>query len=429
MSNEQHPSDGSVPPEHEHLLRSRPTPTPAGGLGSNETPRHDKVSDTALSDYADLFRDPPPRPAQSPPPAAAQAAPPRAAALGGQQPTCATQVLPPRSGFAHDGGMTAPPVRPNPPAPPRRPSGKARRAKRILLWVLAGLLVYVTALVGYFALNVNKVNAMPADQIGDTAGSNYLLVGSDGREKLTKKQQRILHTGDVEGQRTDTIMLLHVPNFGAPTLVSIPRDSWVPIPGHGEDKINAAYAEGGAPLLIQTVENTTGVHIDHYVEIGMLGISEVTDALGGVTLCPNADYSDENSGLNVKKGCQTMDGPTALAYVRMRYSDPKGDVGRAERQQEFIKAVTAKTANPLTWLNPFKMFSVDGAAADSLTVDDGTGVAADGRMALAMGMISAGMGESTAVPIETDAYWVGGQQAVKWDTPKALELFRSIGGG
>ena len=416
----QHDPDGPVPPEYERLLRPSATP-PAPGAA--QTPRHDVVSDTALSDFADLFRDPPPPTPSSPTPPV----PPR----GGTRPTDAgaTQVLPPPSAGRHAGQMSAPPpVRSTPPpAPPAKPRERGR-AKRILIWVLVALLVYITALIAFFALNVNKIAAMPAEQIADTAGANYLLVGSDGRQDLTAKEKRVLHTGDSEGQRTDTIMLLHVPNLGTPTLISIPRDSWVPIPGHGSDKINAAFALGGPPLLIQTVENTTGVHIDHYVEVGMLGVANIADSLGGVTLCPADNYNDKNSGLNVQKGCQSMDGPTALAYVRMRYADPKGDIGRAERQQEYIKAVATKTANPFTFLNPFKMFSVDRSAADSLTVDNGTGVIADARMGVALGMISAGLGEQTAVPIESDSYWVDGQQAVKWNTPEALKLFDSIGG-
>lgn len=410
--NDKQSQPGAVPPDYERLLRP-PTGDPV--IPGRATPRHDVVSETALSDFSNLFRDPPP-PAPAPAPQQGRPGDPGA-----------TAVLPPRS--------AAPPVSPPPAGQPNRPvaqpPGTPRRrgrAKRILLWILVGFLIYVTALIGYFALNVDKIDAMPAQQIADTAGSNYLLVGSDGREELTRKEQRRLHTGNTDGQRTDTIMLLHVPNLGTPTLISIPRDSWVPIPGNGSGKINSAYALGGPPLLIETVEDTTGVHIDHYVEIGMLGVADIADSLGGVTLCPKSDYNDQNSGLNVKKGCQEMDGPTALAYVRMRYADPKGDIGRAERQQEYVKAVAAKTASPLTFLNPLKMFSVDRAAASSLTVDDGTGVIADGRMALALGMISAGLGEQTTVPIESDSYWVDGQQAVKWDTPKALEMFAGIGG-
>ena len=424
----------AVPPEYEQFMRPEATPQ---APGAGQVARHDTVSDTALSDFSDLFRDPPPPQnpphTQSPPSSRASVQhgstpDPHAVTAPTPRPDPgATAVLPPPT---PPGRVPPPPVRLDPPGGPVRPPRSGRsRAKRILLYVLVALLVYVVALVGFFALNVNKINAMPADQIADTAGSNYLLVGSDGREELTKQQQRQLHTGSTDGQRTDTIMLLHVPNLGTPTLISIPRDSWVPIPGNGEGKINSAYALGGPQLLIQTVENTTGVHIDHYVEIGMLGVADIADSLGGVTMCPAANYDDENSGLDVKKGCQVMDGPTALAYVRMRYADPKGDIGRAERQQEYVKAVAAKTANPLTFLNPFKVFSVDRAAASSLTVDDGTGVVADGRMAFAMALISAGLGEQTAVPIESDSYWVNGQQAVKWDTPRALKLFESIGGG
>ncbi|MDP4015214.1 MAG: LCP family protein [Candidatus Nanopelagicales bacterium] len=378
-----------VPVEFERFLRSGPVP-PTPGAG--ETPRHDLITDTGLSDFTGLFRDEPPiREARSVPPA--QPASPH------PSPGTTKTKLPP----------------------------KPHRWRRILAWILIGLLMYATALVAVFALSVNKVAAMPANQIADTPGDVYLLVGSDGREKLTKKQRKELHTGYVEGQRTDSIMLLQVPLFGQPTLISIPRDSWVPIPGRSANKINAAFALGGPPLLIQAVEQSTGVHVDHYVEIGMGGIAEITDALGGVTLCPTKKYNDDKSALHVNAGCQVMDGKTSLAYVRMRYSDPKGDEGRQERQQEYIRAVVAKTANPLTWLNPIKMFNVDHTAGSALTVDDGSGLIAESRLAIAMTMLSAGWGESTSVPIETDSYWVGGQQAVKWNTPEALALFKSIG--
>ncbi len=324
------------------------------------------------------------------------------------------------------GGVATAPIAPSEPAGDEpKPKGK-KRVRRILLWVLAGFLAYSLALTAVFAFSVTKVEAMPTQQVAGTSGTNYLLVGTDNRDNLTKKQRKQLGTGYIEGQRTDTIMVLHVPFVGEPTLVSIPRDSWVPIEGHGSDKINAAYAFGGPALLINTVERTTGLRIDNYVEIGMDGVAEVVDALGGITLCPKANYNDERSGLKIKKGCQEVNGKTALAYVRMRYSDPTGDIGRAERQREYIAAVGKKAMSPTTWLNPFKAFSVSNAAADSLTVDEGTGIFDDTRLAVALGLISLERGESTSVPIETDAYWVGGQQAVKWDTPKALKLFESL---
>lgn len=333
-------------------------------------------------------------------------------------------------------GMSAPPTPPgtppNPPLsrpiPPRRNTVKRRRwtAKRIFWTVVAVIAVYVAAVATVFATSVTKVNGLPGSSDTSTLARNYLLVGSDSRAGLTKKEQKQLRTGDVEGQRTDTIMLMHVPAFGTPTLVSIPRDSWVGIPGYGQGKINAAFAYGGPELLVTTVEEATGLHIDNYVEIGFAGVAKTTDALGGVQLCPTRRYNDEKSGLKVKKGCQTMDGKDALAYVRMRYSDPKGDLGRVQRQQEFVSSVAKRGMSPLTWLLPWRAFGAASAAGQSLTVDKGTGIWDETRLGMAMGMISMGMGEAVTVPTEDGTYFAGGEAAVKWDTPKALKLFNSI---
>lgn len=311
--------------------------------------------------------------------------------------------------------------------PPQNPKRGKRRwsAKRIFWTVLAVMTVYVLALATVFATSVTKINALPNSDI-TSSGRNYLLVGSDSRAGLSKADQKRLHTGSLEGQRTDTIMIMHVPLIGFPTLVSIPRDSWVGIPGYGENKINAAFAYGGPELLVQTVEQATGLHIDDYVEIGFGGVAHTTDALGGVRLCPERRYNDVNSGLKVKKGCQIMDGENALAYVRMRYADPKGDLGRVQRQQEFMSAVAKRAMSPLTWLMPWRSFSAASAAGNSLTVSEGTGIVDDTRLAIAMGMISMGMGKATTVPTQEGTYFAGGQAAVKWDTPKALELFNSI---
>ncbi|EUA43747.1 cell envelope-related function transcriptional attenuator common domain protein [Mycobacterium xenopi 3993] len=121
-------------------------------------------------------------------------------------------------------------------------------------------------------------------------GTTWLLVGSDSRQGLTVEQQQALSTGgDTGNGRTDTILLVHVPGIGSSsptTMVSIPRDSYVPIPGYGGDKINAAFAMGGAPLLAQTVEQATGLRLDHYVEIGFSGFARLVDALGGSPSVP-----------------------------------------------------------------------------------------------------------------------------------------------
>jgi LCP family protein required for cell wall assembly len=328
----------------------------------------------------------------------------------------------------------SPPPRPAQPQPvqtlprtiaPTRKPRRRWRLKRIVLTSLAVVAVYVIAVATVFATSVTKIDALPVSSVS-SSGTNYLLVGSDSREGLSVKEQKRLNTGSTEGQRTDTLMIMHIPILGAPTLVSIPRDSWVGIPGYGQGKINSAFAVGGPELLITTVEQATGLHIDNYVEIGFAGVADTTDALGGVRLCPDRRYDDANSGLKVKKGCQVMDGQDALAYVRMRYADPRGDLGRVERQQEFISAVAKRAMSPITWLLPWRAFGAASAAGNSLTVDKSTGIVDDARLGVAMGMIAMGMGEATTVPTVEGSYYVGGQDAVKWDTPKALELFNSI---
>ena len=191
-------------------------------------------------------------------------------------------------------------------------------------WLVLAFVLYLISLAAVFLLAVNRIDALPATPAVTSSGMNVLIVGSDSRAGLTEEQRNQLSTGLVEGDRTDTIMLLHIPTFGSPTLVSIPRDSWVSIPGHGEDKINAAYALGGPQLLITTVEQTTGLQITDFMEVGFAGIANVTDALGGVRLCPAQDYNDELSGLNVSAGCQTMDGATALPTSACATPIPKG---------------------------------------------------------------------------------------------------------
>ncbi len=321
-----------------------------------------------------------------------------------------------------------PPMGPTPvPPPPMPPAPRKRRSlwrtvKRILLIILVVLLAYFGTLAWYTSANINRVEALPADRIGNTSGAVYLLVGSDSRAGAED-----LNTGEVEGQRTDTIIMLHVPLLGPPTLVSVPRDSLVEIPGYGQGKVNAAYNIGGPQLLIQTLEGATGLRVDHYVEIGFNGIVGMTDAVGGVTVCLDYDVDDYNSGLTMAAGCHEVDGETALAYVRMRYADPEGDIGRVERQQEFLAAFMAEVMQPSTLLNPAKAFSVAEASASALTVDEDTGVIDLSRFAVAFGLIAKDRGELTTVPIADPAGWYNGESVVIWDEQGAADLFASLG--
>jgi LCP family protein required for cell wall assembly len=170
-----------------------------------------------------------------------------------------------------------------------------------------------------------------AEGAGDTRAVNILVLGCDSRTS----------GGDPSlcyGSRTDAILLVHLAaDRDAATVVSINRDSWVPIPGYGDAKINAAYAYGGAPLMIQTVEQLTGVRLDHFVVTDFSSFTELTDALGGVELT----MKDGNGGTYR----QVLDGKEALAYVRERKSLSNGDFGRVQRQQAWIRAIVAKANN------------------------------------------------------------------------------------
>ena len=219
----------------------------------------------------------------------------------------------------------------------------ALRLVAVLLVLLVGWLVGVPA---YAWSQVDRVDDAPAGKRpANQPGQTFLLVGSDSREGLSAAERKKLGTGSTGGQRTDTIMLLHVPPGGKPALISIPRDSYVSIPGHGQDKVNAAFSYGGADLLEQTVEQSTGLRVDGYLEIGFGGFVNVIDALDGIRMCVPRAIKDADSHLDLRKGCQTMDGTTALGYVRMRKADPRGDLGRVERQRQMLGAVAAKAAS------------------------------------------------------------------------------------
>jgi LCP family protein required for cell wall assembly len=268
--------------------------------------------------------------------------------------------------------------------------------------------------------NVSKVNAFPtAGRPADQPGSTYLIVGSDSRKGLTKQQLRQYGAGGVGdvGQRTDTIMLLHLGD-GKPLLLSIPRDSLVPVPGHGTTKINAAFAYGGAKLLIKTIEQDTGVKVDHYVEIGFAGLVKAVDAVDGVKICPTKRMVDRRANLRIKKGCQTVDGVTALAYSRSRHVQTLGDITRAQHQREVVGALGDKVLEPMTFINPWRYSSVVNAGAETLKVDEDTSVFDIAKFAKAMTAVSGKGGLTCSMPIR--------DLAVHWDHARALKLMNLI---
>ena len=249
---------------------------------------------------------------------------------------------------------------------PRNLGFKIKAFLLVLLLVLGAGAVWVD-------VNLGRVDAFAGsnDRPGRSMATNWLLVGSDSRAGLSEEDAAALSTGAGDfGQRTDTIMIAHFPLVGKGRLVSLPRDSYVDIPGYGQDKINAAYSFGGAQLLAQTVEHNTGIRIDHYAEIGFGGFASIVDAMGGIEMCPAEAIQDPLAGLDIQAGCQKFDGATGLGYVRTR-ATAQGDLDRVARQREFMGAMMGRVASPAVWLNPWRLFRLGDAGAKALTVDSG----------------------------------------------------------
>ena len=255
-----------------------------------------------------------------------------------------------------------------------------RKIGKTLKWILivTVILALISAIAGAitFSTNVTRIDALSEHMIGRTSGTNWLLVGSDSRAGMSASKQKTLETGgDLGSQRTDTIMLMHIPYGGGQrVLVSIPRDSYVNIPGYGMGKINSSFALGGPQLLVKTIEQAAGVHINHYMEIGLSGFADMTDAIDGVKICPKYPINDPFAGLYIKTGCQIADGKVALGYVRSRQT-PRGDLDRVAHQREFLESFVKKATSPATMLNPFDFYPLMKAAGGSLTIDKKTYVA------------------------------------------------------
>ena len=316
---------------------------------------------------------------------------------------------------------------------PRRPGGRrwrfwgqpGRRGRRIALYLGVLVLVIIVAAGGsYFWINgkVNRTVALPSTTL-TSAGTNWLIAGDDSRTGLSRTQQDALHLGDEGADASDSLMLLHM-GTGKPVLISIPRDSYVPIPGHGEDKINAALAFGGPTLLVQTVEQVTGLKINHYMGIGFEGLADVVNTVGGVRIClPNA-IQDANSGVNLKAGCQNLSGTEAVAFVRDRDSFATEDLQREQDQRAFLAALLSKATSPGVYLNPFVSLPFASTAASSISVDKGASLYDLLQAAEAL------RGPVTGtVPIANANYETSDGDAVLWNRSQALELFDALQAG
>jgi len=295
---------------------------------------------------------------------------------------------------------------------------RKRHIGRIVVLSLIGLLVLSLAwplgLMHWANGQILHVDALSGAP--NTPGTTFLLVRTDERSEEGWQDA-------TEGQRSDTIMLLNRPSSGTPSLISIPRDTYVQIPGYAPNKINAAFSLGGAPLLVQTVEQLTGLTIDHYVEIGMGGLIGLVDAVGGVELCLDMDVRDWRSALYWTAGCHVADGRTALAFARMRYSDPRGDIGRAQRQQQVINAITHAVATPTLLVQPGQQRELIRAGLSSVRTDEDTNIWGFASLALAFRAANGDGGFTGSPPISSMNYRPGNIGAAVQLDPELIGQF------
>ncbi|MEU6129356.1 LCP family protein [Saccharopolyspora sp. NPDC047091] len=332
---------------------------------------------------------------------------------------------------------TGPPVR-------RRGSRALRAAGRTLVALVSTLVLLVTGY-GWNTLGALRGGLATSDV---TAGAkadgslDVLLVGLDGRtdahgDPLPPEVLRELHTEDSGSSLTDTLILLHVPaDRSRAVAYSLPRDSYVDVPGHGHHKINSAYgrgkaaerkrleaqgvtdpaalergsADGGRKLLVRTVQQLTGVDVDHYAEVNLLGFYQLTKAIGGVEVCLNDAVDDPYSGARFAAGRQRISGGDALAFVRQRHGLLRGDLDRVQRQQAFLAGLARAMLATGTLANPAKLDRIFTAVEQSVVLDEGwdpLAFAADLR-GLAGGDITFG-----TIPVEDPEHDTPDGQAVQ----------------
>ena len=312
-----------------------------------------------------------------------------------------------------------------------RPAPNWRRRIKWTAITLVTLLVVVSVSTYFWAdskLNREVDLSKVIDRPDGGEGTNYLIVGSDSRAGMSAEEKKKLHTGSAEGKRTDSMMILHTGDNGS-TLISLPRDSNVTIPTFrgsesgkikgplGANKLNAAYAFDGPTLLVRTIEYNTGLHIDHYVEIGFAGFADIVDSVGGVEMTLDQGFKDKYSGADFKKGKQTLNGEQALAFVRTRHAFAASDLQRTKNQQKFLAALAHQVATPSTVLNPFKLYPTMSAGLDTLVVDKDMSLWDLADMFWAMKGVTGGDGKSINMPISGST---GGN--LVWDKAKVKTL-------
>ncbi|WP_405948416.1 LCP family protein [Streptomyces prunicolor] len=330
------------------------------------------------------------------------------------------------------------------PRPPVRPKKKPRWAMRAATTL--SVVVLASAGIGHAVVTSLDADIARVDPFKDMKnrpraghGMNVLLVGTDGRDKITEQERRQYHLGGAPCHCTDTIMIVHISeDRERASVVSLPRDSYAETPPHvdqttGEHhgphpiKLNAAYAEGGPNLTVRTVESMTHVKIDHYLEVDFTSFMRTVDVLGGVKICTAEPLKDSYTGLDLPAGSHTLMGGQALQYVRSRHVDGASDLGRMKRQQRFLAALIDQATSSGVLLNPLKFRDVTRAVLGSVRADKGFGTDELLDLGRAMRDFSPSSSEFTTVPIGQMGYVVKGiGSTLKWDQAKAAKLFQAL---
>ncbi|WP_307675256.1 LCP family protein [Streptomyces sp. V4I2] len=347
---------------------------------------------------------------------------------------------PPRSPAAR------PPRRPQPQRSARPPvrRKKPRWAMRAVTTV--SVVVLASAGIGHAVVTSLDADIARVDAFKDMKnrpraghGMNVLLVGTDGRDKITEAERQKYRLGGAPCHCTDTMMIVHISeDRERASVVSLPRDSYAMTPAHTDGttgerhrghpvKLNAAYAEGGPQLTVRTVESMTRVKIDHYLEVDFTSFMKTVDVLGGVRICTAQPLKDTYTGLDLPPGTHTLQGGQALQYVRSRHVDGASDLGRMQRQQRFLAALIDRTTSSGILLNPMKFRDITRAVLGSVRADKGFGTHELLDLGRAMRNFSPSSSEFTTVPIGRMGYAVKGVgSTLKWDAKKAGRLFRSL---
>jgi len=310
-------------------------------------------------------------------------------------------------------------------------AGRRARMRRALILAMASMSAFVLLASGSGWVLARYVSGHLTRLDAGTSGTtnsgplNILVAGVDIRSGLTWRQQVLLHVGHVTSHNSDTLIVVHVfADHRHIDAVSLPRDSWVEIPGHGMNKINAAIGLGGPKLMVRTVQAATGLRINDYVQVNFLAFVKVIDALGGVNICLPYAVDDPYSGLHLAAGRHHVNGITALQFARDRHSFARSDLARISDQQQLLASVMTEAVRSGAPTDPVRFGRLLAAATAAIRVDQRFNLVSLARQLRYLRPRAVAF---FTVPLANTGYLTpGGESAVLWDRQAARTMFARI---